>query len=109
MYKVIKRLEIAAAHQLRLNNGSKCEALHGHNLIVTVHIRSENLDENGMVYDFEDIKRLVCGKLDHVNLNNIIAQPTSENIAKYISEIIGEKCFKVEVQESESSKAVYER
>ena len=31
MYTVIKRMEISAAHSLKLSYRSKCEDLHGHN------------------------------------------------------------------------------
>lgn len=32
MYTVIKRMEVSAAHSLKLSYRSKCENLHGHNL-----------------------------------------------------------------------------
>ena len=35
MYTVIKRMEISAAHSLKLSYRSKCEDLHGHNWIIT--------------------------------------------------------------------------
>lgn len=36
MYTVIKRMEVSAAHSLKLSYRSKCENLHGHNWIITV-------------------------------------------------------------------------
>lgn len=108
MYKVIKRLEIAASHKLNIPYESKCQNLHGHNWILTVYLQSETL-ENGMVYDFTEIKKLVKSKLDHKNINDYIEQPTAENIAKYICDILGEKCYMVEVQESDGNVAVYEK
>ena len=108
MYKVIKRLEIAASHKLHLPYESKCKNLHGHNWILTVYLQSETL-ENGMVSDFTEIKKLVNSKLDHKNINDYIEQPTAENIAKYVCDILGEKCYMVEVQESDGNVAVYEK
>ena len=108
MYKVIKRLEIAASHKLNIPYESKCQNLHGHNWILTVYLKSETL-ENGMVYDFTEIKKLVKSKLDHKNMNDYIEQPTAENIAKYVCDILGEKCYMVEVQESDGNVAVYEK
>ena len=35
--------------------------------------------------------------------------PTAENMAKWIADELGPKCFKVEVQESEGNVAIYER
>lgn len=109
MYKVVKRLEISASHKLNLSYSSKCENLHGHNWIIHIHLMSEKLDENGMVYDFTKIKDIIHKKLDHTNLNDIIPQPTAENIAKYICDRLGSTCFKVEVRESEGNTAIYER
>ncbi len=56
MFTVTKRLEVSASHQLKLDYPSKCQNLHGHNWIITVHARSEELDHNGMVIDFTIIK-----------------------------------------------------
>ena len=109
MYYVSKRFEVSAAHALRLSYGSMCEKLHGHNWQITVHCRSETLNEDGMVFDFVHIQQLVCGKLDHAVLNEVLpCNPTAENIAKWIADSIGESCYKVEVQESEGSVAIYE-
>lgn len=109
MYTVIKRIEISAAHRLSLSYPSKCENLHGHNWIVTVHCRSKELNSDGMVLDFSRIKEVVKGKLDHRNLNDVFDfNPTAENIARWICDQFPE-CFKVEVQESEGNTAIYEK
>ena len=45
----------------------ECEALHGHNYTVELHIQGE-LDELGMVMDFRQAKRtvsIICKTLDH--------------------------------------------
>ena len=108
MYYVKKRLEISAAHNLKLDYESKCENLHGHNWIIVIYCRSEELDKNGMVLDFTVIKKRIKEKLDHKYLNEIFDfNPTAENIAKWICDELGEKCYKVEVQESEGNIATY--
>ena len=110
MYYINKRLEIAGAHNLTLNYESKCSNLHGHNWIVMIYCKSEELDENGMVIDFKHIKEKISDKLDHKYINEIVDfNPTAENIAKYICDEIGEKCYKVSVQESEGNIAIYEK
>lgn len=109
MYTVIKRMEISAAHFLKLSYPSKCENFHGHNWIITVYCKSEELNSDGMVIDFSYIKKTVKSKLDHQNLNDILPfNPTAENIAKWICDQIP-VCYKVEVCESESNTAVYEK
>lgn len=59
MYTVIKRMEVSAAHSLKLSYRSKCENLHGHNWIITVYCRSKELNADGMVVDFSHIKQVV--------------------------------------------------
>ena len=109
MYIVKKRLEFAAAHYLNLSYESKCRSLHGHNWIVTVWCRSEQLNADGMVVDFDIIKRVVKQQLDHKVLNEVLPfNPTAENIARWICEQIP-ACFKVEVRESENNTAFYEK
>ena len=110
MYYVSKRMEIAGAHNLKLDYESKCSNIHGHNWIVTIYLKSEELDHNGMVMDFTEIKKRIHNKLDHQYINSIIGEtnPTAENMAKWIHDEIGDKCYKVSVQESEGNIAVYE-
>lgn len=111
MYYVSKRMEIAGAHNLKLDYESKCRLTHGHNWIVTVYCKSRELTQNGMIVDFTHIKRDIHDILDHKYLNEVPElngiNPTAENIAKWICERI-EHCYKVTVQESEGNIATYE-
>lgn len=110
MYYISKRIEISGSHRLELDYPSKCQNLHGHNWIVTVYCKARELDANGMVYDFTHLKMRITEKLDHQNLNDIFDfNPTAENIAHWICYELGDKCYKVSVQESEGNIAVYER
>ena len=68
MYYVKKTMEVSASHSLSLNYESKCQAPHGHNWQITVYCKSRQLDVNGMVVDFTEIKRRIRGVLDHRNL-----------------------------------------
>lgn len=114
MYKVSKRMEIAGSHQLKLSYESKCENLHGHNWIVTVYVKAEQLDQDGMVIDFTHLKQRIHGKLDHQHLNDVVDfNPTAENIALWIAQEVnliraGACCYKVTVQESEGNVATWE-
>lgn len=110
MYRIHKKFEISGAHKLSLDYPSKCINLHGHNWIVEVWAQSEELDCNGMVLDFTLVKQQVQDVLDHKYLNDLFEfNPTAENIARWICETLGEKCYKVGVQESEGNYAEYER
>lgn len=109
MYYVEKTMEISGSHYLRLSRESKCEALHGHNWIIKVYCKSRELDKDGMVVDFTEIKRLVHGKLDHQDLNAVLPfNPSAENIAHWIVETVP-NCYKASVQESSGNVAIYEK
>lgn len=103
-------MEIAGSHKLNLDYESKCQNLHGHNWIVTVHLKGEVLNHNGMLMDFTHIKKQIHDVLDHQHINDIVeVNPTAENMSKWICDKLGEMCYKVEVQESEGNIATYER
>lgn len=107
MYYVTKRMEIAGSHSLKLSYRSKCENLHGHNWIVTVHCKARELNSDGMVIDFKHVKDKVHSYLDHGNFNDLLPfNPTAENIAKWVCDNVPH-CFRVDVQESESNTATY--
>lgn len=108
MYYVSKRMEISAAHKLNLTYDSPCERLHGHGYIVEVFCKSKELNENGMIVDFSEIKKKVHDVMDHNYLNDILkCNPTAENMAKWICDQIPQ-CYKVSVQETEGNIATYE-
>ena len=108
MYEVKKRIEISAAHRLILDYESKCTNLHGHNWIIDVFLRSETLNKNGMIMDFTEIKRKIQDKFDHKVINDEgDFNPTAENIAKYICDVLAPYCYRVDVQESIDNVASY--
>ena len=108
MYYVKKTMEISAAHRLQLDYESKCTQLHGHNWVITVYCRAEELNEDGMVVDFTLIKRTIKQRLDHQVLNDVLTfNPTAENIARWICKQIPH-CYRVDVQESKGNVASYE-
>jgi 6-pyruvoyltetrahydropterin/6-carboxytetrahydropterin synthase len=87
---ISRRFEFDAAHVLPWHPG-KCSRLHGHTYRLEVTIEGP-LDENGVVLDFSDLDRavreLVLERLDHVLLNDIVENPTSERIVIYILELL---------------------
>ena len=94
-----------AAHLLKNYNG-KCSEIHGHSWKVEVWIRgSEDQKDNlGILWDFNNLKKIV-DQFDHKNLNNILPEnPTVENITKFIYKQLKnehkELLFKIRVFES---------
>jgi len=113
MFWIHKKISISAAHKLKLPYESKCALIHGHNWNITVHLYGKQL-RNGMVVDFTTLKKLISDKLDHQILNDILDQPTAENLAFYILNMINDNipedahCYKVEVEETDGSIAEYQ-
>jgi 6-pyruvoyltetrahydropterin/6-carboxytetrahydropterin synthase len=120
MYELKTIAQFSAAH--RLNNiGGKCENLHGHNWRVETFVKGEELDKNGLLVDFKVIKEEVekiIDDLDHKFLNELEyfkdRNPSSENIARYIYDMLGNalnnkniKVSRVTVWESDSACATY--
>ncbi|MBD5317343.1 MAG: 6-carboxytetrahydropterin synthase [Bacteroides sp.] len=107
MYYVSKTMEIAGSHSLSLSYESKCSRLHGHNWTVTVHCKARELNADGMVADFSQIKAAIHDYLDHGNFNELLPfNPTAENIARWIVDRIP-SCYRADVRESDGNTAVY--
>ena len=75
-----------AAHNL-VNYHGKCERLHGHTYKLRVVVEGTP-DSEGMIIDFIELKAIVkekiLSRLDHSYINDIITQPSAENIAVWI-------------------------
>jgi len=89
MYVVSIQSHYDSAHFLRNYHG-KCERLHGHRYVVEVALATETVGEDGLAYDFVELKRHLrelTDRLDHENLNELPPftdiEPSAENQAKY--------------------------
>jgi len=109
MFEINVQETFDAAHFLPKHKG-KCARMHGHTWRIELIMQAEELS-NGMVHDFLDIKTEIKTVLpDHSLLNDIIENPTAENLAKYFYEKLKERIptlVKVVVFESAKSGAAY--
>ncbi len=85
-----KTFRFEAAHVLPFHPG-KCARLHGHSYRFEVAVAGAlhaSGPATGMVVDFDDltaiVRPLVVDRLDHSSLNDLIANPTAEEIALWI-------------------------
>lgn len=96
MWRLEKEISFEAAHKLPNHHG-KCKRLHGHSwrgriVVEGRELAGHNESRAGMLLDFHDIKAavdpIVEKYLDHYYLNESLdmADPTSENIAKWLFE-----------------------
>ena len=68
MFSITREFTFCYGHRL-INYNGKCAHLHGHNGKVLITLESEQLDEQGMVMDFTNLKNAVGKwieeKIDH--------------------------------------------
>ena len=113
---VLKEFEFDAAHYLPSYNG-KCEHLHGHTYKLVVKVDGRP-DMEGMVLDFSLLKKIVqtkvLRKLDRKLLNDVLPNPSAENIAIWVWDQLAKplyaenrRLFEVEVWETRTSGCIY--
>lgn len=109
MFEIYINQKFEAAHFLPGHKG-KCANLHGHTWRVDLTIRSGTLND-GIVTDFIEVKEALNEVLpDHTLLNDIIPNPTAENLSAYFYKRLKERIpglVKVVVWESENLGAAF--
>lgn len=88
MMDIFREFTFEAAHYLpSVPENHKCGRVHGHSYHVTVTVTGPVDPTAGWVVDFGDIKQAfgpIEAAVDHQLLNNLISNPTSENLASWI-------------------------
>lgn len=117
-YRLIKQFSLACAHQIP--DADKCSRIHGHNYRVRFCLEGQELDEQGMLIDYRQIKRQLKQRYDHHFLNQFPEfdpeqggiPPTTERVAEVFFEAIDTLCQQketrprvcwVEVQETDEA------
>ena len=131
MFTISRQFSFCYGHRL-LNHSGKCANLHGHNGTVKIELQNSQLNQQGMVVDFIDVKnslgawieetldhRLILEERDplvkvlreHGEAVQVLpVEPTAENIAKLIyeqAEQFGLPVHTVSVWETEQCAAEY--
>lgn len=131
MYMITKEVYFCYGHRL-MNHPGKCRNLHGHSVKAAITIKQHELNEQGMVCDFSDIKACVERYIDeHLDHNFLLHKndpiipylaetnerflalnehPTAEVLSKMIFEHIKRQGFDVDqvvLWETASAQACY--
>lgn len=87
---VVKTFHIDSAHYLPGYEGA-CRRLHGHRWKIQIGLVGSIDRRTGMVVDFSWIKDAmeeILAPLDHHLLNDVLENPTAENLASHLYSII---------------------
>jgi 6-pyruvoyltetrahydropterin/6-carboxytetrahydropterin synthase len=72
MFTITKEVYFCYGHRL-MNHAGKCRHLHGHSVKASISIQQEQLNEQGMVCDFADIRGSVDAYIDeHLDHNMLL-------------------------------------
>ncbi|CAD6873329.1 6-pyruvoyl trahydropterin synthase family protein [Methylomonas fluvii] len=71
MYIITKEVYFCYGHRL-MNHPGKCRNLHGHSVKASISIKQNNLNDQGMVCDFSDVKDCVDGFINKVLDHNFL-------------------------------------
>ncbi|MEL7089042.1 MAG: 6-carboxytetrahydropterin synthase [Planctomycetota bacterium] len=129
--------DFSTGHRVH-NHESKCAHLHGHNYRIHFKVEALELDEVGRVVDFSVIKTTLCNwlednwdhkflvwkhdpmaftlsQLDPEGVVQVPFNPTAENMAKFLLEVVGPaqldaglKLVEVRIEETRKCSASYE-
>ncbi|MGW7919184.1 6-carboxytetrahydropterin synthase QueD [Staphylococcus xylosus] len=118
-YELNKDMNFAAAHFIDHESAGKCQNVHGHTYFANVTIVGNELQANGFLVNFQELKQLVHGEYDHTLMNNNDfnnEEPSTEVVAKTIYENIEQalkkydndpKVLQVIVRETPTSYVTY--
>ena len=111
--RIRRQFEFQAAHSLPRHPG-KCRRLHGHTyrLVVTVDRPVDPM--TGMVMDFADLRevvgRHVLDEMDHGSMNDLMDNPTAEEMTTWIWNRLAESLpglVEIELHETRDCSVIY--
>lgn len=133
MFIISRQFTFCYGHRL-LNHTGKCAHLHGHNGTVKIDLRNSQLNQQGMVADFLDVKNTIGQWIETTLDHRLIlkegdplvdvlrehgepvlalpTEPTAENLARLIyekTEKFGFPVYSVSFWETEKCAAEYQK
>ena len=111
--RIRRQFEFEAAHSLPRHPG-KCRRLHGHSYRLVVTVERPVDPGTGMVMDFADLKEVVgrhaIDEMDHSLVNDLMDNPTAEEMAAWIWKRLVEPLpglVEIELHETSDCSVVY--
>ena len=119
-FELNKDFNFSAAHYIPCEDAGKCMRTHGHTYFVNITIAGDELDHNGFLVNFADLKKLIHNQFDHHLLNDLEPfkgkNPSTEIVAQTIYTMVNDylskrdnqpKCVQVFLRETPTSYVVY--
>lgn len=119
-FELNKDFNFSAAHYILSEDAGKCMRTHGHTYFVNITIAGDELDHNGFLVNFSDLKKLIHDQFDHYLLNDLVQfkgkSPSTEIVAQTIYQMVQSylkdqknqpKCVQVYLRETPTSYVVY--
>ena len=119
-FELNKDFNFSAAHYIPSDDAGKCMRTHGHTYFVNITIVGDELDHNGFLVNFSDLKQLIHGQFDHYLLNDLVEfkdkSPSTEIVAQTIYQMVqsylneqdnNPKCVQVYLRETPTSYVVF--
>ena len=119
-FELNKDFNFSAAHYIPSEDAGKCMRTHGHTYFVNITIAGDELDHNGFLVNFSDLKKLIHDQFDHYLLNDLVKckgkSPSTEIVAQTIYQMVQSylkdqknqpKCVQVYLRETPTSYVVY--
>lgn len=111
--RVRRSFRFEAAHRLPGHPG-KCSRPHGHSYRLVVSVERPVDPASGLAIDFGDLKAVVreavVQRVDHRDLNDVMDNPTAENVAVWAWNLLIDLLpglVEIELHETESCSVVY--
>lgn len=121
VFTIRKTFKFEAAHRLTTSFSKKCQQVHGHSYKLELFLQADELNEDGMVIDFGQVKQLFQDKLEQFDhklvleegdpivrkMMEVVAEgymhdiglvvvnfnPTAENMAKFFYELLEKEFY----------------
>jgi len=86
MYRLAKQFTFSMGHRLSCHEGL-CKNFHGHNYTVEVGVKGDELNEDGMLIDFGNLKSIVGSFLDMMD-HALMVNETDEGLIEKMKEVL---------------------